>query len=389
MRRALILSLLALAVASIPVSAQGPTKTYWVYVASESEDEVAVVRFGPGGTTVEKTIPVGIWPTEVEGPHGVRVSPDGNYWYMSLAHGNPYGSIYKYRTGTDELVGTVEVGMFPATLDVAGSTGLLYVVNFDLHGEMKPSTISVVETRSMLEVAQVEVGIMPHSSRLNREGDRQYSVMMMSDELVEMDAFKFQVRRRLPLSDVARRKASGMAGMEMEADSMADMPGMASGETEDKGATESMEMSMATAKPTWSQPGPNGTFVYVACNGSNQVMEIDIEKWEIARTFETAAGPYNLDVTSDGNLLVVSYKGDGSTGIWNLETGEEVAKIQNSRKVSHGVVISPDSRYAFISVEGIGGEPGSVDVVDLETAKLVGSAEVGKQASGISFWKAQ
>jgi DNA-binding beta-propeller fold protein YncE len=390
MKRALSLSLLALAVAAIPVSAQGPTKTYWVYVASESEDEVAVVRFGPGGTTVEKTIPVGIWPTEVEGPHGVRVSPDGNYWYMSLAHGNPYGSIYKYRTGTDELVGTVEVGMFPATLDVAGSTGLLYVVNFDLHGEMKPSTISVVETRSMLEVAQVEVGIMPHSSRLNRAGDRQYSVMMMSDELVEMDAFKFQVRRRLPLSDVARRKASGLAGMEMEAESMADMPGMASGETEDRGPTESMDMSMmATAKPTWAQPGPNGTFVYVACNGSNQVMEIDIEKWEIARTFETAAGPYNLDVTSDGNLLVVSYKGDGSTGIWDLERGEEVAKIQNSRKVSHGVAISPDSRYAFISVEGIGGEPGSVDVVDLETSKLVGSAEVGKQASGISFWKVQ
>jgi DNA-binding beta-propeller fold protein YncE len=151
-----------------------------------------------------------------------------------------------------------------------------------------------------------------------------------------------------------------------------------------------MDMSMmATAKPTWSQPGPNGKFLYVACNGSNQVMEIDIEKWEIARTFKTAAGPYNLDVTPDGNLLVVSYKSDGSTGIWDLGRGEELAKVRNSRKVSHGVVITPDSRYAFVSVEGIGGEPGSVDVLDLETLKLVGSAEVGKQASGISFWKAQ
>ena len=397
MRRNLILLLLALTVVSTAVWAQGPTKTYWVYVASESEDEVAVVRFGPGGTTVEKTIQVGIWPTEVEGPHGVKVSPDGNYWYMSLAHGNPFGSIYKYRTGTDELVETVEVGMFPATLDIAGSTGLLYVVNFDLHGEMKPGTISVVETRSMLEVAQVEVGIMPHSSRLNRAGDRQYSAMMMSDEVVEMDAFKFQVRRRLPLSDFARRRAAEMSGGDMESRDRADMPGMAAGggEMEDMAGTDAAEVSgmdmsmMATAKPTWSQPGPNGKFLYVACNGSNQVMEIDIEKWEIARTFKTAAGPYNLDVTPDGNLLVVSYKSDGSTGIWDLGRGEELAKVRNSRKVSHGVVITPDSRYAFVSVEGIGGEPGSVDVLDLETLKLVGSAEVGKQASGISFWKAQ
>ena len=325
----------------------------------------------------------GIWPTEIEGPHGIRVSPDGRHWYMSLAHGNPFGAIYKYRTGTDELVESVEVGMFPATLDIARSTGLLYVVNFDLHGEMKPSTISVVETRSMLEVAEIEVGIMPHSSRLNRAGDRQYSVMMMTDELVELDAFKFQVSRRLPLSDVARRKAGGMSGDMRKGHEVADKPGdedAAGGDEKPGEAMQGkegmggMDMSMmATAKPTWSQPDPNGKFVYVAANGTNEILEVDLEKWEIARTFKTAAGPYNIDITPDGRLLVVSYKGDGSTGVWNLEDGEEIARIENSRSVTHGVVISPDSRYAFISVEGVGGEPGALDVIDLETL------EVGRQ----------
>ena len=374
MRRTLILSLLAFTALSGVVNAQGPTNNYWVYVASESEDKVSLIRFGPGGLEVEKTIGVGIWPTEIEGPHGIRVSPDGRYWYMSLAHGNPFGAIYKYRTGTDELVESVEVGMFPATLDIARSTGLLYVVNFDLHGEMKPSTISVVETRSMLEVAEIEVGIMPHSSRLNRAGDRQYSVMMMTDELVELDAFKFQVSRRLPLSDVARRNAGGEPGEAMQG----------------KEGMGGMDMSMmATAKPTWSQPDPDGKFVYVAANGINEILEVDLEKWEIARTFKTAAGPYNIDITPDGLLLVVSYKGDGSTGVWNLEDGRELARIENSRSVTHGVVISPDSRYAFISVEGVGGEPGALDVIDLETLKLADSVDIGKQASGISFWKMQ
>jgi len=50
-------------------------------------------------------------------------------------------------------------------------------------------------------------------------------------------------------------------------------------------------------------------------------------------------------------------------------------------------LFSPDSRYAFVSVEGIRGEPGSVDVFDLENLKLVDHAEVGKQAGGIAFWK--
>tara|TARA_B100000886_G_scaffold208847_1_gene144535 strand:+ start:566 stop:730 length:165 start_codon:yes stop_codon:yes gene_type:complete len=48
---------------------------------------------------------------------------------------------------------------------------------------------------------------------------------------------------------------------------------------------------------------------------------------------------------------------------------------------------SPDSKYAFISVEGIGGEPGKVDVINLKNMSLKSSVNVGKQAGGIAFWK--
>ena len=53
----------------------------------------------------------------------------------------------------------------------------------------------------------------------------------------------------------------------------------------------------------------------------------------------------------------------------------------------HGVVVTPDDRYAFISVEGIGAEPGTVEVIDLETLKTVATADVGEQAAGIDVWK--
>jgi hypothetical protein len=51
------------------------------------------------------------------------------------------------------------------------------------------------------------------------------------------------------------------------------------------------------------------------------------------------------------------------------------------------VAISSDSKYAFISVEGIGGEPGIVDVIELESQMLIDKVEIGKQAGGIAFWK--
>ena len=125
---------------------------YYLYVAAESEDEVHVVQFNAesGEANITKTIPVGRFPTEIDGPHGITVSPDGKYWFVSIAHGNPYGMLAKYKTGTDELVGTTELGMFPATMEISERTGLLYVVNFDLHGPMLPSSQMVIDPNDML-----------------------------------------------------------------------------------------------------------------------------------------------------------------------------------------------------------------------------------------------
>ena len=80
-------------------------------------------------------------------------------------------------------------------------------------------------------------------------------------------------------------------------------------------------------------------------------------------------------------------KGEGSTGIWDLEDLSVNKVLKNTTNVSHGIAISPDSKYAFISVEGIGGEPGKVDVINLKDMSLKSSVNVGKQAGGIAFWK--
>ena len=146
---------------------------------------------------VIKDIPVGVWPLEIEGPHGITISPDGKHWYLSLAHGFPYGHVYKYETGTDKLIDRVELGLFPATMQISNATGLLYVVNFNLHGKHEPSTISIVDPEEMIEVNRIETGVMPHGSRITNNGLKQYSVAMMSGTLYELDVLKFEVSRTL------------------------------------------------------------------------------------------------------------------------------------------------------------------------------------------------
>lgn len=371
---------LSLFIAFFFTAITGWSQNYYVYVTAESDDQVALIEFDGKNARVKETIMVGKWPAENEGPHGINVSPDGKYWYLSMAHGLPYGTLYKYSTETNKVVGETTLGLFPATLQVSKATGLLYCVNFNLHGDMVPSSVSVVDPEDMIEITKITTGVMPHGSRLSPDGTKQYSVAMMSGELFEVDALGLKVSRTLILDgemeDMPSDDHAEHANMDHSNMDHGDM---------DHGDMGGMKHS--ATKPTWVMPHPDGEMAYIAGNGSNEILEIDLDSWTITRKFPCGKGPYNLDVSPDGKTLVVSYKSEGKTGIWDIKKGKEKARIENTRKVTHGVTISPDSKFAFVSVEGIGGEPGSVDVFDLNSNEMVSSVEVGKQAGGIIFWK--
>lgn len=347
-------------------------QTYHVYVTAESDDEVYQVAFNAGNHkgSVSDVISVGEYPTEIEGPHGINIGLDGEYWYLSVAHGNPYGWLYKFKTESNEFITRTELGMFPASMEISKATGLLYVVNFNLHGDMEPSTVSVVDPEAMTVVGEIPTGIMPHGSRITENGQFQYHVSMMTDELMEINTARMEISRRLNIAPGESNRSASSSKNKTK-------------------IQKSAMQSKPVAKPTWADPHPTKNLVYVANNGSDEIIEVDTKKWKVLRRFQTGKGtaPYNLEVSHDGKYVVASYKGAGTTGIWNLRTGNKAAEITNSRKITHGVTISPDSRYAFISVEGIGGQPGSVDVIDLQALERTEVIEVGKQAGGIIFWK--
>lgn len=366
-----------------------PNATYWVYVGAESADRIHRVRFGPGGTEVEKTIAIGELAAEMEGPHGLQISPDGKWLYMTTGHGTPDGKLWKYELGPDTLVGPgVLLGRFPASLDITPDGLYTISANFNLHGEMVPSSMSVVYTPTMTEVAQVETCTMPHGSRIEPSGIMQYSGCMMDDQLVEIDTRTFTVRRRFSL-------ASGKEGPIPVAPSGAEHGGHGAARP-DTGAHAGHGVNpapghgtsmSATCSPTWAQPSADGRHVFVACNKADEIVEVEREGWRISRRFRTGRGPYNLAVTPDGRLLVATLKQGAMVEIFDLGSGTSVARLPTSTTVAHGVTISPDSRYAFVSSEGVGAQPGKVDVIDLSTRTKAGTADVGQQASGITFWK--
>jgi DNA-binding beta-propeller fold protein YncE len=366
-----------------------PNATYWVYVGAESADLIHRIKFGPCApgsvqtvacAVVEKTIGAGEMATEAEGPHGLQISRDGKYLHMTTGHGSPDGKYWKYELGPDTLVGTpIFLGNFPASIDVTPDGLYAFAVNFNLHGEMVPSSVSVIYTPTNTEVARPVTCTMPHGSRISADGKRQYSTCMMDDQLVEVDTRSFRVARRFSLAKGAER---AIPAGEYEAMMKEMLPADSTG-----GAPSHHAMPPASCSPTWAQPAAAGGKVYVACNKSDEILEIDGGTWTVTRRFATGRAPYNLAVTPDGKLLIATLKAGSGVQAFDLASGRPVMNEKTSITLAHGVTVSPDSRYAFVSVEGKGAQPGKVEVFDLVALAKVAVVDVGQQASGITFWK--
>jgi DNA-binding beta-propeller fold protein YncE len=344
-----------------------PATTYRFLATAASEDQVALVAFKPCqpaevppacGVRVERAYQVGPRPIEIDGPHGVVAAPDGKSFYVTIAHGRPAGWLEKYDVATGALLGRVALGLFPATVDVSPSGAQLYAVNFNFDDPaMRPSSLSIVDGERMTELARPETCRMPQGSRLDPQGALHYSVCMMSDLLVEVDARSFAVRRRFNL-------VPGQEGPR----ALAEATGMSS-----------------ACSPTWAQPSADGARVYVACAKSGEIVEVDVASWSLVKRWKTSPAPYNLAVTPDGRLLVATQKGPGTITIWRLSDAILMAEVPGTRTAASGVVTSRDSRYAFVTLEGVEGDPGTIDIIDLKTLQKVATVEIGKQAGGIAL----
>ena len=356
-------------------SAGAASPVYHVIVASEAADAITHLTFSSGRLTVDRTVPVGVMPNDIDGPHGLALAPDHKSYFVTFAHGQPHGTLWRLSTADDRVLGQVTLGMFPATAQVTPDGEFVYVVNFNLHGDRVPSSVSVVATDGMLEVARIPTCLMPHGSRINPQGTRQYSTCMMDDTLVEIDTGRLKASRYFSLT---RGHEHGEAGTPPRP---AAVPAAHAGH-----GTEAPPAGSTACSPTWAQPSSSGTRVYAACNGTSEIVEIDVDSWSLVRRLPAGAGVYNLAVTHDGTRLIATNRRGQSVSVVDLASGRTLREVPTARRVVHGVAVSADDRYAFITVEGVAAEPGTVQVLDLASLTMVAAADVPPQAGGVDVF---
>jgi YVTN family beta-propeller protein len=132
---------------------------------------------------------------------------------------------------------------------------------------------------------------------------------------------------------------------------------------------------------------PDDKRLYVACNHGHSLQVLDAATLDLVKEIPTApgGGAYNAEASPDGQWVIVSNKKAQSISLIDAATLTEVARIPTTKPLPHGIAYSPDGRYAFVSQESKGVDPGAVSVIDLGTRTLVASAPVPLQPTGITI----
>jgi YVTN family beta-propeller protein len=356
-----------------PTAAAAPQPAYKVGIVSESGDIVSWFRPDGPRLVPDRVVPVGLMPTDPDGPHNIAVSADQKWYYISIAHGTPFGSLWKMDATNDTVAGRAQLEMYPTTVGLTPDGEWAVVANSDFYGDRpKVSPVTLVYLPTMTTITDVAACDMPHGSRSNRAGTRVYITCMHSDEILVFDTGTLGIAQR------------GMAGP--------GMPKMAGGmDHSAHGGTATGGTPVAPAdsscQPTYVAVSPDDRSLYVACNHSNMLVVMDAATLAIQHRVPVGAGAYNVEIAPDGSVIVVTNKKGQSVSLVDPRTFREISKIPTTKKIVHGVAFSPDSRYAYVSQESIGADPGAIDVIDLTTRQRVFTIAVPAQPTGVVVWR--
>ncbi len=93
---------------------------------------------------------------------------------------------------------------------------------------------------------------------------------------------------------------------------------------------------------------PDGRTLYVSNEGSDTVSEIDAASFEPRRTFQTGWGPVGLATDRPGKTLYVANSISNHVSLIDLSNGEEIKRLEAWRS-PHQVTLSHDGRRVYVS----------------------------------------
>lgn len=341
-----------------------------IFTTNQVEDVVSVID--ENSLLEMRAFEVGDRP-ENESPHGIEVSEDGKYFYVSMI---VTGDIFKYDAVTGAQLDKLSLTDPIALIKLSHDGSKLYVTtNFQVNNTGQNGSISVIQTSDMTLIKPIPVGISPHGINLSRDGKLLYVTAVYSDRIYLIDA---QADTLMRFFDIAP----------------------------DVGPSPVYEPYHVGLSPI----GNNGyeDYLFITCRNKGQVRIFQRNSTASQHTFtfvdsvlvgaNTDSKPIQLEVSPDGQFIYVANSNDSSVTViqktgndfsWMADITKQIDPHDGSEhrlSQPNGVAFSKDGKYVYIANRnkngavpphhGGSGGPGLLTVIEVASNTIIKTIEL-------------
>ena len=281
-------------------------------------------------------------PGEGDEPHGITISPTRDFWYVTVAHGEP--ALWKFTWPGNRRVGRLRLGLSGASrIGISPDGGTAYIPDYYRDDPTVMGRIGVVRVHDLEVIARPSVCIAPHDAQVSTDGRRVAVACSGGNELVFMSTSDFTVTRRVSLGTEA-----------------------------------------GNARPMNVVWLPGDTAVVATLHQTAELVRYLLTEDRIERV-RVGAGPAQLALGPDGQTVVTANRMDGTASIVSLESMEELARVALHVAHPHGVVLSEDGDIAFVTYEGATNEYGGVLALDILSRSVIWDVPAGAFTLGVTY----
>lgn len=329
-----------------------------VFVTNQSSDFIAVINIE--NNFLIRLVPVGSGGNTPAAPHNVEVDKQNRYFYTTLIN-EKY--LEKFDAVTYEKVGRLYIGMGPAHVVITsdGTTG--YVTNYDLSGMER--FVKCFDTQTMTETATISDITMnaTHGARLTRNGEYLLTVSLIGEYIQIIRTADNTVEETIPVAENVPPNGNGTG----------------------------------IYKPIALSISPDDRYAFITCYQSNEVRILDLNTRNIVAVISVGVGPIQSECTANGRWCYVANRNDNTVSVIDLNTFTVIKTIQRVGIQPHGVAITPDDKFVYVSCESIDGtlihhptlgssKPGTTAIIDINAGHIkVKDVEMASFPAGVSI----
>ena len=319
------------------------------YVANQGCDIVSV--FDANSQTLMRYIDVGS-KDDIESPHQIKVSHDGNYWYTIFFSGTTF---QKYDARDDSFVEEVEIGVGSwNTFRISSDNKYAYIVNWSASG-----SVAIVDLENMELIKKIDgsgVFEWPHGSMINPSNDVLYVTAQHGNFIYKVD-----------LNDIDNPMVTKIA------------------------LNNASPTTISWLNPHEIEMTPDGSKYFVTCEESNEIRVVNTANDSLLAVIPTGDFPQEMAISTSSPYLFVTCTEDvstfpgqiGSIHIIDYNTNTLVKTIHSGFQ-PHGIAVDEKTQLVYIAHRNINsngpaphhttdcvGRNGYVTMIDMNTLELV------------------